>query len=165
MSLLNDIVGNLAQMQATTRLLRAEIMIVLTGQEFQGMTPRLQPPLGPTVLVVEDHALIALDLETMLLDLGAAHVTISTTVEQAIQMLALQNFDAAFLDVRLGENTSLPVAVALRAKGIPFAVATGYDTAVDINADFKTVPLISKPYNKQVIADVWQTLVGAGREP
>jgi CheY-like chemotaxis protein len=128
------------------------------------MTSGILRPIGQSVLVVEDHALIALDLETMLLDLGVDRVTIATTVNQALELVAAQNFDIAFLDVRLGDNTSIQVAYVLRDKGIPFAIATGYDTDVDIPADLRTVPVISKPYGKDVIADVWQSLVKAARE-
>ena len=120
-------------------------------------------PAGLSVLVVEDHALIALDLEAMLLDLGAGQVTIATTVNQALHLVATRTFDAAILDVRLGENTSFDVAVALRDKRIPYAIATGYDTATDIPAEFRTGPHIAKPYNAQDIADVWKILAGVDR--
>jgi CheY-like chemotaxis protein len=163
MSLLNDIVGYSAEMQASTRFPRTKIMNVLVSQEFQVMASSLQPAIGPSVLVVEDHALIALDLETMLLDLGASHVTIATTVNQALHLVETQPFNAAFLDVRLGEVTSLPVAMALRDKGIPFAITTGYDSASDIPAEFRTGPHIAKPYNAQDIANVWNILAGADR--
>ena len=140
-------------------------MNVPSAQEFQVMASNLQSAMGPLVLVVEDHALIALDLETMLLDLGAGHVTIATTVNQALHLVATQKFDAAFLDVRLGESTSLPVAIALRGKEIPFAITTGYDTVTDIPAEFQTGPHIAKPYNAQAIADVWKVLVEVGCGP
>ena len=140
-------------------------MNVSFAQEFNGMTSRSQMAFGLSVLLVEDHALIALDLETMLLDLGAGQVTIATTANQALDLIAAQIFDVAFLDVRLGDAASLPVAIALRDKGIPFAVASGYDTTVDISEPFKTAPLISKPYSKDDIAAVWQTLVGTRCRP
>jgi CheY-like chemotaxis protein len=138
---------------------------VPTAQEFQGMVTNLRPAMGLSVLVVEDQALIALDLETMLLDLGAGHVTIATTVNQALQLVETQTFDIAFLDVRLGEYTSLPVAIAIRDKGIPFAITTGYDTAMDLSSEFQTGPHIAKPYNAQDIADVWIILVGVVHTP
>ncbi len=129
------------------------------------MTSRSKLPTRLSVLLVEDHALIALDLETMVLDLGAGQVTIATTANQALLLIAAQIFDVAVLDVRLGETISLPVGIALRDKGIPFAIVTGYDTAVDIPEAFETAPLITKPFSKHDIAAVWQTLVGTGRTP
>ena len=118
---------------------------------------------GLSVLVLEDHALIALDLESMLLDLGAGQVTNANTTERALHLVATRKFDAAFLDVQLGEHTSIPAAVALRDKGVPFAITIGYDTATDIPAEFQTGPHIAKPYTAQDIADVWKLLVGADR--
>ncbi len=130
--------------------------------ELRVIDSKLPQPAGLSVLVVEEHALIALDLETMLLDLGAGQVTIANSVEHALHLVATQTFDAAFLDVWLGEKISIPVAVALRDKGVPFAIATGYDTAIDIPAEFRTGPHISKPYKVQDVSGVWKALVDAG---
>ncbi len=126
---------------------------------------KLPQPAGLSVLVVEDHALIALDLETILLDLGAGQVTIANTVDSALHLIATRKFDAAFLDVRLGEDSSIPVAVSLRDKGVPFVIATGYNAATELPAEFRTRPHIAKPYKEHDIADVWKILADADRGP
>ena len=55
----------------------------------------------PTVLVVEDEALIGMWLEQMLMDLGCASVTIAGTVSQALELIDSEKFDAATLDLNL----------------------------------------------------------------
>jgi CheY-like chemotaxis protein len=125
----------------------------------------LPQPAGLSVLIVEDHALIALDLETILLDLGAGPVTIANSVEQALHLVATRKFDAAFLDVRIGEDSSIPVAVSLRDKGVPFVIATGYDAATELPAEFRTRPHIAKPFKGHDIANAWKMLVGVDRGP
>jgi CheY-like chemotaxis protein len=115
---------------------------------------------GPSVLVVEDHALIALDLEAMLLDLGAARVLIANTADHALKLVATQVFDAALVDIRINSSTSLAVAGALRDKGIPFAFSSGYAKIDSIPAEFQTRPLIEKPYAEHDVSTVWRALIG-----
>jgi CheY-like chemotaxis protein len=126
---------------------------------------KLPQPAGMSVLVVEDHALIALDLEGILLDLGAGQVTIATTVDRALHLIATRKFDAAFLDVRLGEDSSIPVAASLRDNGVPFVTATGYDATTELPEEFRTRPHIAKPFKEHDIADVWKILAGVDRAP
>ena len=126
--------------------------------EFRVADIDLQPAAGLSILVVEDHVLIALDLETMLLDLGAGQVTIANSVDQALQLIAMTDFDAALLDVRVGGTTNIPIATALRDKGVPFAFATGYDTKNAIPEEFQDCSLIAKPYQEQDVGDVIRAL-------
>ena len=134
-------------------------MNLLDTREFRAMTWNVQHRNGLSILVVEDHALIALDLETMLLDLGAGQVTIASTVDQALQLVATGLFDAAFLDVRLGESTCIPVAVALREKHVPIVIVTGYDAETEMPAEFATGLRVPKPFQEKHINDVWRALV------
>ena len=54
--------------------------------------------------------------------------------------------DAAVLDLNLGGETSVSVADALAARGIPFLVATGYGAA-GLPAHLKHIPVLPKPYD------------------
>ena len=85
------------------------------------------------VLLVEDSMIIALDTEECLLQIGAAAVTVEGTVAGALEALATQDFAFALLDFRLGTDTGEPVAEALRTRGIPFWLATGYNEMADTN--------------------------------
>jgi CheY-like chemotaxis protein len=127
--------------------------------------PKFPQSAGLSVLVVEDHALIGLDLENILLELGAGEVAIANSVEQALHLVATRKFDAAFLDVRMGESSSIPVAISLRDKRVPFVIATGYDTTTELPAEFQTRPHIAKPFNENDVANVWNILVGGDRGP
>ena len=114
----------------------------------------LPPDRSVSLLVVEDHVLIALDLENMLLELGVTQVSVANTIEQALQLIATTSFDGALLDVRLGAAASLPVAIALRDAGVPFAFATGYNAAGMIPEEFRTLPLIAKPFQQHELIQV-----------
>lgn len=98
------------------------------------------------VLLVEDSLLIALDAEEALKGLGAAEVVVAPS--QAVALRALDTgIDFAVLDFNLGNETSLPVAEALRARGLPFILATGYGEDVPLGDALAETPVISKPYN------------------
>ena len=66
-----------------------------------------------------------MDTEECLLQLGAGTVTVQGTVDGALQALAQEHFDFALLDHKLGSESSERVAEDLRARGIPFWLATG----------------------------------------
>ncbi len=84
------------------------------------------PRIPEEVLLVEDEILIALDAEQILRDLGVATVRICRTVKEAMEAIDHRIPDFALLDVKLGNETSLPLAEQLHALGVRFAVITGY---------------------------------------
>lgn len=112
------------------------------------------------VLVVEDEAIIALDIESTLSDLGVAIVDVTGTYAEAERMIAEQSFDAAVLDMHLGPNDwSYGLARALQAKGVPFIFSSG---TVDVAEGFTGVPLVMKPFSTdQLIAALLQVTVSA----
>lgn len=111
------------------------------------------PLRGRSVLVVEDQLLIALDLETLLLEQGAAAVQLCGSVDDALRSIRLDRPDVAILDVNLGDTTSFPVAAELQRLGIPLIFATGYGNEVDFPSELCAIPLVAKPYCMQTIQD------------
>lgn len=106
-----------------------------------------------TLLVVEDQLIIALDLEMVLRDHGAANVHVVGTVSEALRIIASTKLDAAVLDINLGSSTSFPVARELLWLGIPFIFATGYGNEIEFPADLRSAPLVSKPYCEKSIRE------------
>jgi CheY-like chemotaxis protein len=82
---------------------------------------------GLRVLVVEDEAVVAFDLELILKDFGCTVLDLVSSNAAALEVLAQMRPDIVVLDVRLGDGSAEPVAKALSDAGIPFIVATGYD--------------------------------------
>ena len=92
-----------------------------------GRTPGLPPPPGRLVLVVEDEFLIAMDLELLLRRHGWRVLGPAATVDQALRLLRDgETPDVALLDVNLGGEPVTPVAQELRARGVPFVLASAY---------------------------------------
>ena len=107
------------------------------------------------ILLVEDDALLALDMAAELERAGFQVIGPAASVKKAIALLDGLECDAAVLDIHLGKDeTSEPVAMALLANGKPFVTVTGYsrDQRPPI---FNDAPLISKPLQiRHLIAEL-----------
>lgn len=112
---------------------------------------------GMRVLVLEDEYLIAMDVEEICRDQGAAQVTICGSLDE-LHDDASPPFDLAILDVMLGEASTLPFAKRLFEQRIPFVFATGYAESSDPFPDFAGVPVVTKPF---MPADLLEALVAA----
>ena len=100
---------------------------------------------GKRILVVEDEPLVAMLLEEMLHDLGCQVVGPAYSLREGERLAAESELDAAILDVNLNGEMSDPIANALRVRGVPFTLATGYGKSAPMAADGE-VPVLQKPY-------------------
>lgn len=99
---------------------------------------------GKRVLVVEDESVVARMLNDMLSDRGVCVVGPAGTLASALALADSEAIDVALLDVNLHGERSLPVAQALRRRGIPFVLATGY-IASECD-DYAASLILQKPY-------------------
>jgi DNA-binding response OmpR family regulator len=98
-----------------------------------------------SILVVEDEPLIAMMLEDFLESLGHSVTATCESVSDAMVEANKGGFDLAILDVNLKGESVWPVAERLRAKQIPFVLATGGHVDPP-PPEFAHVPVIEKPY-------------------
>lgn len=116
---------------------------------------------GLKVLVVEDQALIAMDLEAVLREFGCVVVNLVPSAAGALACLRVQRPDAVLLDVNLSDGSAAPVAEALAAAGVPFAVLTGYEPD-DIEAPaLRAAPYLGKPYRCEGLRATMAVLAAA----
>lgn len=108
---------------------------------------------GLKVLVVEDEMMVSMLIEDMLTDLGCTVVGPASRLDEAMDLVREGGMDCAVLDVNLGGQPIFPVADALRAKGHPFAFATGYGDAGLRDID-KGSPVLQKPFREGDLARV-----------
>ncbi|GJD43388.1 hypothetical protein AFCDBAGC_1240 [Methylobacterium cerastii] len=120
------------------------------------------------ILVVEDEALIALELEFLLDDLGYVTVGIAASSAEAIALGLSTAPDVALVDIHLVDGpTGVDVARALSADP--------RTTVVFMTANAKRIPddfagafgVIAKPYSERVVASTLDYVAGcrAGRVP
>jgi DNA-binding response OmpR family regulator len=96
------------------------------------------------VLVVEDEALLGLDIAQQLTNAGLEVVGPAISVAKALRLMAEKGCDVAVLDVNLGDETAEPVALELQARRTPFVVLSGYSSEQH-PLGFRGAPALSKP--------------------
>jgi two-component system, response regulator PdtaR len=115
-----------------------------------GQAPEPRPPDGRLVLVVEDEFLIAMDLELLLRRHGWRVLGPAATVAEALRLLRGETPDVALLDVNLRGEPVTPVAEELRARGVPFVLASAYDSrGLTAVAALAEVPNLGKPTDER----------------
>lgn len=97
-------------------------------------------------------------LEDMLVDLGCRVVGTAAHLRGAITLVETGGFDAAILDVNLGNERSYPVADMLLERGMPFLFSTGYDMLQD---QYNGIARIQKPYKQSELANVLASVLSA----
>jgi len=102
------------------------------------------------VLLAEDETLVAMLLEDDLRSAGYAVVGPFMSLAKAVQASRHERFDLAVLDVNLNGEMIYPLADELCARGIPFALLSGYGPT-SLPERFRTLPRISKPYDPDAL--------------
>ncbi len=100
---------------------------------------------GTTILLVEDEALLALDLQDTLEETGAAVIGPVPSLAGAIQAATDECFDAAILDIDLQGKDVFPAAEILVKRDVPFLFHTGHGKQPELAASFPNVPVFIKP--------------------
>ncbi|MDE1187863.1 MAG: HWE histidine kinase domain-containing protein [Pantoea sp.] len=126
--------------------------VVAARIEVHASNGESRPLADLRILLVEDQALIAMDVEEILRELGAAEVWSLPDVAQALGALADETPDCAVLDLNLGHETSEVIAAELVQRGIPFVFATGYRDSVSIPDGFSGVPVVRKPIAQDMLS-------------
>jgi two-component SAPR family response regulator len=96
------------------------------------------------VLVVEDESLVALDIETMLEEMGCKVVASVPRLLKALDLASRLDFDLAVLDINLAGEVVYPLAFRLAERGIPFLFSTGYSTS-SLPPELRDRPILRKP--------------------
>lgn len=115
-----------------------------------------------TILIVEDEFLIALDLELLLQSHGWRVMGPVATVGDALRLLEGELPLVALLDVNLGSELITPVAETLKARGVPFAVASAYERPERIGGEVLAgAPNVGKPTRERCLVAVLAQLTGS----
>jgi CheY-like chemotaxis protein len=115
-----------------------------------------------SVFVVEDEALVALNLEDMLVDLGFEVAASAMRLEQALDIVDRGcGADVAILDVNLAGKPVFPVAERLAQTGIPIVFATGYGRS-GLPERWQANQVLQKPYTMEQIAGCLNAAVASG---
>ena len=121
-----------------------------------------KPLRGLRVLVVEDGALIALDLCETLMNYGAEIVGSCDSIANALALAGSRAIDVAILDIDRNGEPVWPVAERLTTRNIPLIFATGFNDAIRRPAPFRKTATINKPHDTYILLSL-MTAVAANK--
>jgi AraC-like DNA-binding protein len=102
----------------------------------------------PSLLIVEDEALVALQTAHALSEADFEIVGPADTVSKALDLIKTSGCDAALLDVKLGDETAEQVALELKNRGKPFIVFSAYGHE-QLPPLLQSAPFLAKPLRTQ----------------
>jgi PAS domain S-box-containing protein len=108
------------------------------------------------VLLVEDEALVAMMIQETLHEFGYQIVGPLNTASEALAAAREGHFDAAVLDINLGDGLVYTVAEILGVRGVPFVFVTGYD-ADSVDPRFSEVPILQKPIERDMLQKIFMS--------
>jgi two-component system, response regulator PdtaR len=117
---------------------------------------------GRRVLVIEDEMLVAMEFEGLLQRQGCKVIGPAPTVDRALALLDHDQPDAALLDLNLNGEPATAVAVALRTRGVPFVLVTGYGEAQSSEPELQGAPRVDKPVNHYALVRALAQVMDAG---
>ena len=113
----------------------------------------------PRVLVLEDEALIALDLQDELQDAGYEVAGPFTTCAAALEWLRTHTPGAAILDVALKDGPCREVALELSRREVPFLIYSGHQADRQLLSEFHHITWIEKPVPSEMLVQTCEQLL------
>lgn len=98
-----------------------------------------------SVLIVEDEALIALDLEEVVRDCGYDPDGPYGSVAESLRALDHNTPDCAVLDVRILDGEVFPVADRLQQRQVSIIFYSGHANQSDLRRRYPTAQICMKP--------------------
>ncbi len=121
------------------------------------------PNSRPLVLVLEDEALIALNVQDDLQDAGYEVAGPFSTCSATLEWLQTTTPDMAILDVTLKDGPCREIALELSHREVPFLIYSGYQEDRQLLSEFDHITWIEKPVPAAALVQACQKLlVGCG---
>jgi len=108
---------------------------------------------GQRILLVEDEVLVAMMIQDCLTEWGHSVVGPASKASEALRLAENTEYDAAILDINLGDGTAYAIANVLSHRRIPFIFITGYESD-SIDKRFSAVPVLQKPIETQALREI-----------
>ncbi|MXP45328.1 response regulator [Allopontixanthobacter sediminis] len=113
---------------------------------------------GISVLIIEDEALIAMELEMAVENAGASIVGPIGRLDEGVKAAQERVVDVALLDIDLGGQESFPIADILIERGVPFVFHTGHGQRHEIAKLYPEILVCTKPTGLPCLIDALSKL-------
>jgi DNA-binding response OmpR family regulator len=111
------------------------------------------------LLLVEDEAFVAMDVQMTFEDEGWNVAGSFPRVSEALAFLTMNLVDCAILDMRLMDGEAFPVADRLMKLGIPFIFHSGHANAHKLKVAYPGTPFVGKPALPIELVDTANALI------
>ena len=118
---------------------------------------------GLSILVVEDEALIGMNLVMAIEALDGLAIGPVPTVEEALILLQTEQIAAAILDANLLDRDVTPIATILTENAVPFVIHTGTGLPAELAERYPDLPVVRKPAGSTAVLAALLQLVSADR--
>ena len=115
---------------------------------------------GRSILIIEDEALIALDLAQAFENAGA-NVTTTSTLHHAHLLVKHDDLSAVVLDHALADGDTQEICKYLKQRGVPFVTYSGFGD-VDLESNDCVGVYIAKPRTPEFVVGVVEELLKSG---
>ena len=130
-------------------LFEAETLVQRRPSSVEHREEQSPPSLeGLNILIVEDEAVVGMDIEMKLELLGCEAIELVSTVGEAREALLAHRPDIVLLDANLHGERVDSIARALNDRDIPFLFMTGYGPDA-LPKNFGEAEILSKPLNER----------------
>ena len=134
------------------------------GQKIQSLTLDAIPQrafASGTILIIEDEKLVAWDVEQTLRDFDYHHMTVTSSIAGARNVMKIAEIDISLviLDLKLEDGDGSVLIKEFFDLGVPVVVMTGYSGYQHASA-----PVLYKPFKTSELIDAVQLLIGSGAE-
>ena len=119
---------------------------------------------SPVVLILEDEAIIALNLQDELQDAGFRIGGPFTACADALGWLDGNTPDVAVLDTMLKDGPCRTVAVELARRTVPFMIYSGHREDRELLVDFHHVTWLEKPVPPSLLIEECKRLLAIAAE-
>ena len=112
------------------------------------------PLQGLRILVVEDNALLAMTVDSILRSAGADVAGPVGTLSEAEQLASSdETLSGAILDIKLNTEEVWPVARILVGRGVPFVFCSGHFDRDILPDEWSEYPILTKPTRARQIVE------------
>ncbi len=106
---------------------------------------RDRPLLGARILIAEDDAIIAFDVESLLRNAGAEVLGPAATLANTLALARSASLTCAVLDVNLRREFTFPAAQVLKERGVRLIFHTAYSDPEGLRRNWPDAQVLTKP--------------------
>ncbi len=111
------------------------------------------------IMIVDDEALVLLDLVLTVEGLGYRVFCDSTSTAEAMEHLGNDRPDAALLDIDVGGTPVWPLARELKRRGVPTVFVSANHAHRELETEFAHCPAVDKPASSGDIIEALKQVI------